>query len=357
VRDDIDGRGEARFMLRICFTNDDLARTTLGEEPDVLWEIVLSLHQLQIEEGTPYYGAWRKTTRLQMPRAATRLLELTPPRGYSPDFLTPPHAGVDFDDALEQVLSTPRPRIQRELGLLAAGLPTSDWTRALASGRAGAIDGLELALRAYHRSSIEPYWPSIRRLVRADIRRHSNTRQRIGSHPGQLLDKLHPAVRWEPPVLKISGFPDRTLHLDGRGLRLQPSVFCWRTPTKLRDPLLPPVLVYPVRQSPGALRADAVIGRADALAALLGNTRATALEAVATGCTTSELAARCAVSLPAVSRHARTLREAGLITTTRIGKAVHHELTDLGQSVLQGGVVPDGREGGLAGNVVDRRPS
>ena len=105
----------AFYLLRIHFTGQDLARTTLAEEPDPLWELLLSLHQLQGRDGAGHYGQWRTRARHQLPRQAERLMQLAPPRGYSPDFLTPPHAAGSFDDAVERVLSTSSSRIPNEL--------------------------------------------------------------------------------------------------------------------------------------------------------------------------------------------------------------------------------------------------
>jgi DNA-binding transcriptional ArsR family regulator len=161
-----------------------------------------------------------------------------------------------------------------------------------------------------------------------------------GAGVEELLGRLHPSARWNSPVLEISGFPDRDLHLEGRGLRLQPSVFCWKTPTKLHDPQLQPVLVYPVQHAPGLLRRTSADKRSQPLAALLGTTRAAALEAIADGCTTTELAQRCQISLAGASRQAGILRDAGLISTRRAGQAVRHDLTLLGRAVLTGGFVP-----------------
>jgi len=333
-------RTEGGAVLRIHFTGQDLARTTLAEEPDPLWEVLLSLHQLQVWDGSGHYGHWRERTRRQLPRPAARLLQLAPPQGYSPDFLTPPEQTNSFDDAVERVMSTSRRRIQRELDLLAVRRPGSSWTRELAGGRPDAVKGLGQALRAYHRYSIAPYWESIRTLVRADHQRQVS--HLSGAGVDQLLGRLHPSVQWEAPVLKVSGLPDQDLHLDGRGLRLQPSVFCWQIPTKLRDPLLPPVLVYPVQHAPGSLHRMTAERRSRPLAALLGSTRAAALEAIAEGCTTTELAQRCRISLAGASRQAGILREAGLITTRRAGQAVRHDLTTLGRAVLDGCQAPVG---------------
>jgi DNA-binding transcriptional ArsR family regulator len=76
-----------------------------------------------------------------------------------------------------------------------------------------------------------------------------------------------------------------------------------------------------------------------ALASLLGRTRSAALQAIADGCTTSELAQLIGVSVSAASQHATVLRNAGLITTQRDGKAVVHTLTLLGSSLLNGEII------------------
>jgi DNA-binding transcriptional ArsR family regulator len=327
-------------VLRIHFTSQDLARTTLAEEPDPLWEVLLSLHQLQVQDGATHYGHWRARTRRQLPRPATRLLHLAPPRGYSPDFLTPAHHTGTFDEGVERVLSTSRGRFQQELELLAVRRPASAWTRDLAGSRREAVNGLGQAMHAYHQSAIAPYWESMRTIVRAD--HQQKVSHLSGAGVDRLLGRIHPAVRWESPVLTVDGLPDSDLHLDGRGLRLQPSVFCWRTPTKLLDPTLPPVLVYPVTHGAGALRRRTAEQRSRPLAALLGSTRAAALEAIADGCTTTELAQRCSISLAGASRQAGILREAGLITTRRAGQAVRHDLTTLGRMILDGCGTPIG---------------
>lgn len=109
----------------------------------------------------------------------------------------------------------------------------------------------------------------------------------------------HPAPLWEV-VLDMN---DRDLYLDGRGIELQPSAFCRQVPTKLRDPELKPVLVYPIQHAPGILRQASMESapRSDPLGSLLGSTRAVALEAAVSGCTTTELAKRCDISPAAAS--------------------------------------------------------
>ncbi|GAA0620624.1 winged helix-turn-helix transcriptional regulator [Kribbella sandramycini] len=294
---------------------------------------------MQGREGPAHYGTWRERARRMLPRSAVRLLELTPTHGYSPDFLTPNDHMPDFGTGLEQVMSTPRPRVRHELEVLSGWRPRTTWTRELGSGRGVAMKGLGHALHAYHQHAIEPYWASIRSLVRADHQQQVSNMSVAGVDA--LLGNLHPSIRWNSPVLEIDGFADKDVHLDGRGVRLQPSVFCWNTPTKLYDPELQPVLVYPVQHTPGLLRRLSAEHRSQPLAALLGTTRAAALESIAGGCTTTQLAERCQISLAGASRQAGILRDAGLVTTRRAGQAVRHDLTLLGKAVLSGGFIQD----------------
>ncbi|MFI5841724.1 ArsR/SmtB family transcription factor [Catenuloplanes sp. NPDC051500] len=316
-------------MLRVHFTAADLARTTIADQPDPLWEVLLSLHQTQTRDGQPTFGSWRRRAATA-PRADLALLrELAPPTGYSPDFLTPGAAGDDLGTALDRLSSTPTARLHTELAYLATRTPATPWTRDLGSGRAEAVRRLSGAVRSYYDTALGPYWPSIRRHLANDRARRVDTMARHGIEG--MLAGLHPRIRWRAPVLEILDFADADLHLDGRGLLLQPSFFCWVAPTKLRDPTLPQTLVYATAPPPGALDPDT--GPAG-LAALLGRTRALALEATASGCTTSELARRCGVSLASASQQAAVLRGAGLITTRRDGGAVRHEITHLGLGLL-----------------------
>ncbi|MFD1271279.1 hypothetical protein ACFQ51_02890 [Streptomyces kaempferi] len=49
-----------------------------------------------------------------------------------------------------------------------------------------------------------------------------------------LLEGLRPMARWNAPVLEVNYPVERDLYLDGRGLLLVPSYFCWRLPPPWR---------------------------------------------------------------------------------------------------------------------------
>ncbi|MGA8116317.1 MAG: winged helix-turn-helix domain-containing protein [Actinocatenispora sp.] len=321
-------------MLRIHFTAEDLRRTRVATGPDPLWESLLSLHMLARRDGTVVYGDWRRQARSRLP-ASTRLLrELAPPWGYSPDFLTPA-AGTDgLAAGIETVLRTPRQLLRRDVALLAADRRPARAVVRLAEGDPDALRGLGDALSEYHEAVLAPHWNHVRSCIEAD--RVVRGRALLDGGPDGLFTGLHPSMRWEPPVLSIRyGFGDRDLHLDGRGMLLLPSFFCTREPITLRDPDLPPVLVYPVEHDLG-WATGGVHGTSRYLAALLGRTRSAVLESMTTTLSTGEIARRLDISPASASEHATVLREAGLITTRRHRNSVYHCLTPLGADLLNG---------------------
>ena len=317
-------------MLRIHFTADDLARTRIIRSADFMWETVLSLQLLQHREGAAVFDRWRGRVRGQLGRWARPLFTLAPHATYFPDFLTPAASSPSWEAGLDDVLSTPRARLRRELGALADDRSLPGWARRLADGDLDIVHGLEQTFRRYHQSVIAPDWPMIRTCVGADRERRVRALAEGGCE--RLLDSFRPVMRWNPPVLEADYPVRRDLVLDGRGLLLVPGFFCWRTPVTLVDPELPPVLVYPIARDCRVVHK----GGDRSLTALLGRTRAAVLRAVESGGTTTDLSRRTGTSLASASQHATVLREAGLIDTRRDGGSVEHTLTPLGTAVLSG---------------------
>ncbi|MFI7425586.1 ArsR/SmtB family transcription factor [Micromonospora sp. NPDC049836] len=329
-------------MLKIFFSSEDILRTRVAPAPDPMWELVLSLHLLQGRERQPLLLEWRRSVAraLRAETAAEQfrlLLALNPPRGYFPDFLTPYASREGFEAGLEAVRGTPIDLLRRDLTVLAEEneLPTS--AAALARGEPEIMTHLTSSMTRYRSVAIAPYWPRIQAAVEADRARRA--RAMLDGGPEGLLASLRPGMRWADGVLEVVDYPDsRELHLDGRGLMLVPAFFCARTPVALLDPALPPVLVYPVDRLGGlAVGAGAAAepdGGREALAALLGRTRAAVLAASDDGCTTGELARRLSISAAAASQHATVLRNAGLLVSHRDRNTVLHTLTPLGRAVL-----------------------
>ncbi|SDL28902.1 ArsR/SmtB family transcription factor [Nonomuraea jiangxiensis] len=71
----------------------------------------------------------------------------------------------------------------------------------------------------------------------------------------------------------------------------------------------------------------------EALSRLVGPRRADVLRALDVPATTTQLVAQLGLSLGAVGGHLAVLRDAGLVTRTRAGRAVRYEHTPLGAAL------------------------
>lgn len=336
-------------MLRVHFTADDVARVRVATAADPLWEITNSFQALAEEDHTLAFGDWRRQVRPLLGPADGLLAALLPPRGYSPDFLTPeppdtpnaPSRGgtLDLESAVDTVLRTPKSVLRGDLRLLAASserpqrlVPAG--VRELAEGEPAALRRLGATLHTYHRRALAPFSPHIRAQVDADLA--ARARAALTGGTDGLLASFRPVLRWEPPVLEADYPVERELWLGGRGLLLQPSFFCSRRPVMLAAPSLEraPVLVYPIQHTPGWARPRGATQRDAELGVLLGRTRAAILEDVVTGRTTGELARRIGISGAAASQHTAVLRQAGLLLSVRRSRHVLHTITPAGLALL-----------------------
>ncbi|WP_232660264.1 winged helix-turn-helix domain-containing protein [Pseudonocardia sp. TRM90224] len=296
---------------------------------------MLSLHRLQHRRPLNHNGPpvpldiqeWRATTTSLLAgqplgRAVRdHALPLLPLAAYFPDFLTPHTATAGFDElesGIDDVLSTPKTRISDELGLLSTRSPAPGWGADLASGRTDALRTLSRTLRTYYSTAVAPHRRSIHRTVAAESARLSGIRTELGIDA--MLAGLPPPSIWHQAERVLeSAYPfDADVHLDGRGMILVPSWFCYNMPVKLADPGLPPVLVYPIPREPPRPPDP------EALAKLIGRTRAQILLAVTHGTSTAEIQRRTGVSGAQLSRHAAVLRDNDLIVEARHAGRVYY---------------------------------
>ncbi|MET0132089.1 MAG: winged helix-turn-helix domain-containing protein [Kibdelosporangium sp.] len=325
-------------MLRIHFTAEDLARIRIRADPHPLWEVLLSLHMLQTQDGSLMFGTWRRRARTMLPASAGMLTTLARPRGYSPDFLTPELATGDLEAGLQKLLDTPRRVLRAEIRKLSNQTVLPTWVSGIADGDRHMMRQLGQGVRQYYDKVLQPHWASICTHIRADRGRRAEQAMEGGFE--RVLNTLHPAMRWRAPVLEVSYPVDQDLHLNGRGLVLAPSFFCWQNPITLADPDQQPILLYPVerdlRWTTGRIELDTQM-RLQPLVALLGRTRATVLDTIATtpDLNTTELARLVGISPAGASQHATVLRNAGLVTTMRHNGSAVHNLSPYGTRLLE----------------------
>lgn len=334
-------------LLRFHLTTEDLLRVRLAARPHPLWEISFSLHLLQTREAVLLFDSWRRTVRRALARAGLsetvgELARLYPPADYWPDFLTPGDDLTDVETGLDLVMSTPRSELKRELTLMAhyhRVLPS--WARSMADGDVATMKRLGGLLRRYHQIAIAPYTEHLQaaftaeRAHRADIVLNHGAEELLPSYSSPLMN-------WHNGVLDVACPVDEEFRNDGRAMTLLPSFFCLNHPTALADPERPPTLAYPLPHTVGwfspssddaACRAS---GSREALARLIGPTRAATLDALDHAMTTSQLARVLGLSVPSASRQAAILRGAGLVGSERRGQSVLHTRTPMGTSLLEG---------------------
>ncbi|WP_344592248.1 winged helix-turn-helix domain-containing protein [Actinomadura vinacea] len=303
---------------------------------------MLSIRALRERSRNALLGGWRTRTKERVPASAwTPLLPLCPPSGAFAGFLMPEEGAATWEEGLASVLATPGERIARDLaGLSWKGRPPG-WVSALAARDPRMMKTLERALRDYHHAGIAPYWERIQ--ARIDLDRSCRLRVIAEGGVERLLSTLAVDIGWNSGTLKLHYHGHRELRLDGRGMILAPSVFCGRESVVKESADEPPVLFFPASTEfagPLTVPDGPCDGHPDALAALLGPTRAAALQGVIGGTTTTELARRLGVTLSTASEHAKILREAGLIITGRMGRQVMHSITPLGAALFHNGERP-----------------
>jgi DNA-binding transcriptional ArsR family regulator len=331
--------------LRIHFTAEDVAKTTIARHPDPMWETIFTLHRFQTSLGSFAFADWNRQVRQDLrsarlgPLVRSTLLPLVPPGAYFPDFLTPEPPTDDVESAIDKVITTPIERVKLELGTLAeAGGSLPGWTLDLAAGRGRARRWLGSVLLRYFDVAVRPYWHEVDTVVTQDrmVRDAAMVRGGLAA----IIAGLSPAIRWDPPVMRVRDYPvDRDLMLGGRGLTLVPAYFCWGAPVALADPERTPILVYSALRTQGRAR---VLERAEVeaepgsgAAALIGATRVALLRAASVSLTTTELARVVGISPATASHHTAILRGAGLIHSRRSGNMMLHLATPMATKMLQ----------------------
>ena len=326
--------------MRIIFTERDLARVRLADTPHILAEVSFSVRALRRRDISGF-EPWRGSTRPRLNPGMRPLLDLVPAHGWIPDFLEPPGR---LPGALSTVRAATAADVGFDLARIGADRRLPPAAQALATDQKLALDRLTEAVVAYHHVAVAPYWRPI--AAAFDAARAARARTLTDGGLDLLLATLHPRIRWDPPVLEISGYRDgERLDLAGRGLLITFGVLALepRASVFIAPGGRAPVLMAPIWERPSLAALDGDGAPAVGLAALLGRTRANAIRAIAAGRTTTELAGALGIAPTTASEHATVLRNARLISTRRHRNAVLHTLTPLGAALLE--VNGDGAHG------------
>jgi DNA-binding transcriptional ArsR family regulator len=295
-----------------------------------------------------YHLPWLDSVRPDLDRLDLwPLLALSPHRGWTPDFLSPAPAGpaTDIADQLAEVRATAPALVAREVERSLterSGEPAPEAARRLLDDPVATRAVLADLLEQCWRLLIAPHWPRLRDLLQADMQYRT---QMLGDYGlERVLADLHPQARWTGRAIVIDRPAAERYRLAGAGLLLMPSVFVWPSLTAVIDPPARPALVYPARGI-AELWQPARTRHSDALARLLGRTRAALLESLAEPASTHTLARRHQLAPSTVSEHLTALYNARLITRRRHRHAVIYQQAPLGAELARG---DQQRPGGFA---------
>ena len=294
--------------------------------PDFGYELALGGAQLALRTADPRLAGWRLDVARGWNRNHGRLFDLYT-RTYMPAF---------FDRVAEAApsgIDPDSPAATAHLRDLARSGALTPFTRALADRHPGAVRTLNGILATFRARAVDPYRRRITSLV-ATASATASVRVATGG-PADLLNSLHPSIRWDGRELRLNTVLDAEESLEGRPLIFQPTALATGI---VFDPLADSVtIIYPATAGPVTRDPD-LVAPPQALVSLLGATRAAALVTVvkSPALTTGRLAAALFVSAAAASRHATALRDSGLIATVRNGQTVHHTPTRLGTDLVHG---------------------
>ncbi|MDQ3789157.1 MAG: DUF5937 family protein, partial [Actinomycetota bacterium] len=278
-------------MLRFVVGRDDLLNSRFALSP--VTELENVLRKLSGRKRTPLPSAWsaRLTPafqRLRRETALDALLALQSER-YGAAFVVQPPTSMaqTIEDDLAALRATPLAQARKEIADCLARRPTSD-PRVLAVLEDRNVSPiLADALEAAWHELIAPDWPALRAVLERDVVYRAGLLSTGGWQAA--FAGLHKRLAWRDGALELSRFVDATYHLDGAGLLLVPAVFVWPNIGAYTDPPWPTALVYPARGT-AALWEPGPATPADALASLLGRSRARLLVALSDPASTTQLA-------------------------------------------------------------------
>jgi DNA-binding transcriptional ArsR family regulator len=321
------------FLIR---QRDELLGVRFACSP--AWETVAAVRTF-VDQSTRYYHErWHELVR---DRAAA--LDLEPllvtqvRRGSVPDFLTPPPRvpWPRLRDQLAEIRGTSADQVAHELSQCRQTVESAhDRTLLdrLIADPARARDLIATRIQEAWHALVAPFWMRVRTLLARDI----EDRARTLAHHGlpRVIDELDPQISWTRRGVSIADRSRDVVSVGERGLVLMPTAYLWPRVSAVVDEPWQPTIVYPARgiaelwQSPSA--------PSQALARLLGRTRALVLASLDRPLSTMALAAQIELSPAGASRHLLALRDAGLIAAARHGHEVRYRRTPLGSALVRG---------------------
>jgi DNA-binding transcriptional ArsR family regulator len=326
-------------MATYEFGLDDLTRLRFAISP--MWEVVASLRRLRAPSEAGIHLPWLTGLRDSGALRGVDLaaaLTFTPPVGYAPDFLTPPPTTplARFEDEIALVRATSTKQVQNDLRIFRGRRRLPPILEPFDTQPRKALTQLADALELYWQRALEPHWLRIRALLEADIAHRARRLTEGGA--AALFADLHPTITWrEDEAILDADLPYRGhVVLDGQGLLLVPSAFSWLGPATLTEKPWQPTLLYPARGVATLWEAGGE-RTPEALARVIGQTRAALLAELDAPRSTTDVARVLGVTPGGASQHLGALHDAGLVARRREGRVVLYVRTPLADALVAAG--------------------
>ncbi|GAA1226604.1 DUF5937 family protein [Kitasatospora nipponensis] len=325
-------------MLRFEVGTDDLLHSRFALSP--AFELCTLLRMLEGTTDRPLPAGW--ATRLQpvfrrlcRESDLTAVLALQNAR-FGANFIALPPTGPDqsWADDLAAIRRTPLATARADIARCLPARPrTGPRARAVLAGE-DVVERVAEALDLAWHELLAADWPRLRAVCERDLVHRAG---QLGRHGwAAALDGLHPRVRWRAGGIELGGnSADAVVPLAGEGLLLVPSVFVYPETAAHMDDPWPKAIVYPARGIAALWERGEVLS-SDALADLLGRSRARLLAALDRPAGTTQLARSLGLATGAVGDHLAVLRRAGLLHRARDGRTVLYRRTPLGEALLTG---------------------
>lgn len=324
-------------MLRFVVGRDDLLNSRFALSPATELENLVRKLSGRKRSSLPQAWAARLAPafhRLRRETALDALLALQSDR-YGAAFVVQPPTSMTqtIEDDLAALRATPLAQARKEIAECLARRPASD-PRVLAVLNDPRVpEILADAMEAAWHELVAPDWSTLRAVLERDVVYRGGLLSTGGWQAA--FAGLHKRLAWRDGALELARFVDGTYDVEGAGLLLVPAVFVWPNIGAYTDPPWPTALVYPARGA-AALWESGPATPPDALASLLGRSRARLLVALSDPASTTQLATSLGMATGGVGDHLAVLRNAGLVTRARSGRSVLYRRTPLGDALTGG---------------------
>ncbi len=321
--------------MRIEASGADVTASRFAISP--LWELTGALRVLTGERPHQALRPWLLRTqdryRRLMRTADLEVVNALQPPNWAADFLTPvpASASTTIEEQLALVRATPVAEAHTQVADMLARRPVAPRVERILTGE-DVTGYIADVLAAAWDELLTPEWPTLRAILERDLVYRAG--QLISRGWAAALAGLHHRLSWRQDHIELAGFPYEDLVLGGRGLLFMPSVFIWPGLAAHMDPAWPPALIYPARGVSALWVCAARGSEAGALGKLIGASRAAVLLALEEPASTTQLAAILGQSLGGLGGHLAVLRQSGLATTARSGRAVLYSRTPVGDALV-----------------------